>query len=325
VLAVSALAASGLSAARAATDDGVAVDLLDRAQEAAQSESFTGIVLVEWSDGSSSHSQEVRVSSAGGVMRFGDELMGSGALRLVHGTGGWLTLWNHDVKGLEPPPSAKYAFSVSPGPVVATRPTQVVEVRLVSGTRPQERLYVDQISGLILRRELVDAHGRPYRSVGFAAILPADPVAKASSAAPPSADQQPGPAGTVRAPYRAPRRLGAGYRLVGSYHKEGDVLHFFYSDGLHGLSVFEQRGRLTKAALPGGGREVEVSGHGVRSYAVSVGEAMVWEGEGIVYTVVSDAPWVDAAAVVKDLPHAAERPRRLRRLADVVVSVFRLR
>ena len=103
----------------------------------------------------------------------------------------------------------------------------------------------------------------------------------------------------------------------------GEATHFFYSDGLHGLSVFEQRGRLTKAALPSGGRDVEVDGYSVRSYAASVGEAMVWEGDGVVYTVVSDAPWVDAAAVVKGLPHVAERPRRLRRLAEVVVSLFR--
>jgi hypothetical protein len=50
----------------------------------------------------------------------------------------------------------------------------------------------------------------------------------------------------------------------------------------------------------------------------------VWEGDGVVYTLVSDAPWPDFAAAVGDLPHA-RRPGRLRRVAEVVVSLFRWR
>jgi negative regulator of sigma E activity len=324
VLAVGALAASCLVAAPAAMAvDGVPADLLERAQEAAQSESFVGLIVVEWHDGRQARRVQVQVSSVGGVMRFGDEVVGSGPRRLVHGPGGWLTLWNHDVAALGPSPTSKYAFSVAPGPMVADRPTQVVEVRLGSGGRLGERLYLDQGSGLLLRRQVFDSRGRANRTVGFTSITPTVAAQGPSPGAPgKSANQEPAPAGSVQAPYDAPKRLGAGYRLMGAYQKEGNLLHFFYSDGLHGLSVFEQRGRLTARAMPHGGRRVEVGGHSVRSWLTSVGEVMVWEGDGVVYTVVSDAP--DAVTAVEDLSHA-ERPGRLRRVAEVVVSLFRWR
>lgn len=242
------------------------------------------------------------------------------ARRLVRSAEGWLTLWSHDVVSLGPSPAAKYSLSVAPGPPVAARPTQVVEVRLEASQRPQARLYVDQTTGLVVRRELLDARGRPYRSVGFTTM--------STSARPPavprrSADREPVPAGNVDPPYDAPARLGAGYRLVGAYKLPGDTLHLFYSDGLYGLSVFEQRGRLTAGAMPPGAREM-LGGHTVLAYWASLGEAAVWNGDGVVYTVVSDAPWADVAAAVDDLPHAAG-PRRLWRVAEVVVSLFRWR
>jgi negative regulator of sigma E activity len=319
---VGALTASGLSPAAMAAD-GAAVDLLERARAAAQSESFVGIVAVEWQDGRQARTAQVKVSSARGVMRFGDGVVGSGPRRLVHGPDGWLTLWSHDVVALGPSPTAKYAFSVVSGPAVAGHATQLVEVRLGAGGRLGERLYLDQDSGLFLRREILDARGRPSRAVGITSIDPTVALDTSSPSAPSkSANQEPAPAGTVEAPYDAPKRLGAGYRLVGAYQKEPNLLHFFYSDGLHGLSVFEQRGRLTAGAMPAGGRRVELGGHSVRSWSTSVGEVMVWEGDGVVYTVVSDAP--DLATAVEDLPHA-DRPKRLRRVADVVVSLFRWR
>lgn len=314
------LGVPGVPAIAAATGaESPAVDLLERAREAAQSETFAGVVVVEWYDGRQVRTAQVQVQSAQGVMRLGDEVVGTGARRFVRGPEGWLTLWGHDVVAVSPSPAVKYVLTVEPGPLVAGRPTQVIEVRLESGERARERLYVDQDSGLVLRRELLDARGRPYRSVGFSTISP--------SASPPlaprhSRSQEPPPAGDVDAPYDAPPGLGAGYRLIGAYEKRGGALHLFYSDGLHGLSVFEQRGRL--ASMPPGGREVEVAGHTVRVYSASVGEAVVWEGDGVVYTAVSDASWADLAAAVGDLSHA-ERPGRLRRLAEVVVSLFRWR
>jgi hypothetical protein len=280
------------------------------------------MAVVEWHDGRRSRRAEVPVQSAAGVFRFGDEVVGSGARRLVRGPDGWLTLWRHDVVALGPSPAKKYDLSVAPGPAVAGQATEVVEVRVAGGTAPVERLYVAGDSGLILRRELLDARGQPYRSLRFVSLAAGVPAVLAAPTR--SEVEEPVEAGRVNAPYRAPARLGNGYRLVGSYEKPGHVIHLFYSDGLHGLSVFEQRGHLSASAMPAGGRRVELDGRSVQTWSTPAGETVVWESDGVVYTVVSDASRADVAAAVGDLPHS-QRSKRLRRVAEVVVSLFRWR
>jgi sigma-E factor negative regulatory protein RseB len=307
-----------------------AVELLDRAREVAETQPFDGVVVVEWRDGRERHSEQVPVHSAGGVLRFGDEVVGAGARRMVHSTDGWLSLWGHDVVTLGPSPTAKYRLAVEPGPDVAARPTDMVAVQLVGADRLRERLYVDRQSGLLLRRELLDSRGDPYRSVAFLAISNGTGVVAAAAGGAPlvTRSEEPAPARHLKAPYKIKSRIGTGYRLVGAYRANGVVQQFF-SDGLHGLSVFEQRGHLgaaetTLVGESGRGREVEISGHTMRAYSASVGEAVVWESDGMVYTAVTDAPWTDLAGAVRDLPHA-DPPGRLRRVAQTVVSLFRWR
>jgi sigma-E factor negative regulatory protein RseB len=313
-----------------AADSG-AVELLDRAREAAETSSFAGTVAVEWRDGQQRHSEQVPVRNAGGVLRFGDEVVGAGAHRMVHSTDGWLSLWGHDVATLGPSPAAKYRMAVEPGPDVAGRPTDMVAVQLVGANRLRERLYVDRQSGLLLRRELLDSHGDPYRSVAFVNLTGGSggvEAAAAASAPKAAHSSEPTPARHLKAPYKLKSRIGLEYRRVGAYKASGVVQQFF-SDGLHGLSVFEQRGHLSAAETTlvgesGVGREVEIAGHTMRAYSASVGEAVVWESDGVVYTAVTDAPWSDLAGAVRDLPHA-DPPGRLRRVAQTVVSLFRWR
>jgi sigma-E factor negative regulatory protein RseB len=308
-----------------------AVELLDRAREAAETQPFDGVVVVEWSDGRERHAEQVAVRSAGGVLRLGDEVVGAGARRMVHGTDGWLSLWGHDVATLGPSLTVKYRLAVEPGPEVAARPTDVVAVQLAGTNRLRERLYVDRQSGLVLRRELLDYRGTPYRSVAFTVIRGgAGGIETASVESAPRAtrSQEPAPARHLKAPYKLKSRIGAGYGRVGAYKANGVVQQFF-SDGLHGLSVFEQPGHLSAAETTlvgesGPGREVEISGHTMRAYSASVGEAVVWESDGVVYTAVTDAPWSDLADAVGDLPHA-DPPGRLRRVAQTLVSLFRWR
>ncbi|MDQ3946436.1 MAG: hypothetical protein M3357_15050 [Actinomycetota bacterium] len=302
--------------------DAPAVALLERAREAAGEESFTGVVLVEWHDGRRSQRAEVPVQTRAGVFRFGDEVVGSGARRLVRGPAGWLTLWRRDVIAFGPSPAVKYDLSVTSGPAGAGRATEVVEVREAAGTAPLERLYLDRDSGLLLGRELLDARGRPYRSLRFVSLTTAAGVPVVAPAR--SAVEEPAEAGHLDAPFRSPATLGKGYRLVGAYEKPHHVIHLFYSDGLHGLSVFEQRGHLSASAMPAGGRWLELDGRTVRTWSTPGGETVVWESDGVVYTVVSDASRADVASAVGDLPHS-QRPKRLRRVAEVVVSLFRWR
>ena len=321
---------SGLTPATAApADQESAVELLDRAREAAQTQSFEGVLAVEWRDGQQRHTEQVPVRSAGGVLRFGDEVVGTGARRMVHGTDGWLSLWGHDVTTLGPSPMAKYHLAVEPGPDVAARPTNLLAVQVLGASRPRERLYLDRQTGLLLRRELLDSHGDPYRSVAFTALTSGGTTIEAAAAsATPKAmrSQEPALARHLKAPYKLRSRIGTGYRRVGAYKSSG-VVQQYYSDGLHGLSVFEQRGHLKNAETgltgeAGSGRRVEIAGRTMRAYSASVGEAVVWESDGVVYTAVTDAPWSDLADAVRDLPHA-DPPGRLRRVAQAVVSLFR--
>ncbi|MGH9042360.1 MAG: sigma-E factor regulatory protein RseB domain-containing protein [Acidimicrobiia bacterium] len=298
-----------------------ALALLERAREAAAAESFSGVMVVEWHDGRKTRRAEVPVQSRSGAFRFGDEVAGSGAQRLVKGPEGWLTLWRRDVIALGPSPAVKYDLSVVPGPVVAGRLTEMVEVRAAAEGAVVERLYVDRESGLLLQRELLDARGRPYRSLRFVSLTAAATLVVAPAR---SVAKEPVEAGRLDSPYRSPTKLGKGYRLVGAYEKANHVIHLFYSDGLHGLSVFEQRGHLSASAMPEGGRRVELDGRTVRSWSTPAGETVVWESDGVVYTVISDATPADVAAAVGDLPHS-QRAKRLRRVAEVVVSIFRWR
>jgi MucB/RseB family protein len=330
---------NGLLPASGAAEETNATELLDRAREAAQTLSFDGLVAVEWHDGQQRHTAQVPVQSAGGVLRFGDEVVGAGAHRMVHGTDGWLSLWGHDVTTLGPSPTAKYRLTVEPGPDVAARPTDMLAIALVGASRARERLYVDRASGLLLRRELLDSHGNPYRSVAFTTISTNNTVVAAAAGGAPRAtrSQEPAPARHLKAPYKLKSRIGTGYRRLGAYKSAGVVQQYF-SDGLHGLSVFEQRGHLKStetrepdqppptqtelAGETGSGRRVEIAGRTMRAYSASVGEAVIWESDGVVYTAVTDAPWSDLAAAVRDLPHA-DPSGRLRRVAQAVVSLFR--
>lgn len=305
----------------AGADEGTVVDLLVRAREAARTEAYRGTMVVEWHDGRRVRTARVAVDCAGGVMRFGDDVAGDGAHRLVRSPAGWQTLWRHDVIALGPSPARKYSLSTASGPEIAGHPTDVVEVRLRAGGPVRERVYLHRDSGLALRQELLDARGRPYRSVGFLEVHASEGAPTAPKS---SRDREPARAGAVGSRYRAPKQLGKGYRLVGSYAPSAKLLHLFYSDGLHGLSVFEQRGRLTQRSMPEGGRTVELAGSEVRSYSTSVGEAVIWEGEGVVYTVVSDAHRDDVAAAVAGLSHAGG-PGRLQQVAEAVAALFRWR
>jgi hypothetical protein len=317
LVAVAGVTVPGIAGGAVAGDvDASPDELLERAREAAQAERFTGEVEVEWRDGRSRRRAQVPVEAAGGVLRLGDGVVGTGFQRMVRGSKGWLMLWNHEVASAGPSPRAKYSFSVLTGPEVAGRPTRLVEVRLARDNRLRERLFLDRDTGLLLRREILDARGQPYRSVGYLSLRPSSATAPAT---PRPRALELVSTGNLPAPYRAPRRLGDGYQLVGTYQKRGAV-HLFYSDGLHGLSVFEQRGRLGPWAR--GGREVELTGRTMRAYSTAAGDAAVWEGDGLVYTVVSDGPWQDLAAAARALPHK-ERSGRLRKVAEVVVSLFR--
>jgi sigma-E factor negative regulatory protein RseB len=171
-------------------------------------------------------------------------------------------------------------------------------------------LWIDDATGLILRRDLYEG-GRLVRSSSLtrlqvlphAFLLHLPPEldiprgsTTSTSAAPSWNDQG----------WTCPGSVGAVFSLTGLGQVEagGDAMVARYSDGLSHVSIFEQRGSLSGVALAGfesrriGGTDLYVD-YGLPTMAV-------WESDGTVYTLVTDAPPAQADDVVSDLPHAGQ-------------------
>jgi negative regulator of sigma E activity len=330
VAALAGLASLALSSEPAATSQaGPGVQLLDDARRAAQEQDFSGVVEVTWSDGRVEHSSDVFVRSANGVLALGDrpQVIVQGARRFVQGPDGWLTVWSQQAAPEVPPASDKWVLSVRDGPTVAGRPTREVDATDRHDDRVRERLYLDESTNLLLRREQLDTRGGTVRAVGFTSIgEPAgSPIgalpAEAPRAPARSTSRQPRVLRAVAAPFRAPRNAGDRFRLAGRYDEDHGTLHLFYSDGLFSVSVFEQEGDLDPTGLPAGAESRTVGGRDVRQYRTPGGVVMVWESGDVVYTTVSDAPIDQIDDVVADFGPSGS-PNALDHVSDFVLGPF---
>ena len=216
--------------------------------------------------------------------------------------------------------ASSYALVVDGDGRCAGRSATVVEARRDDGSAAG-RFWLDDASGLVLRREVYDDQGRRLRSSAFldleltAAPEPVTPVLVASSSPSPVAvaGRRVGKrelARLRRDGWPLPEELPGGLRLFDARvrdHGEGrSVLHLAYSDGLSMLSLFSQRGRLGTEPVRGFERtEVEGAPVWVRG---SSPERVVWAGGGRVWTLVTDAPAGVVREAVTALPH--DRPPR---------------
>jgi hypothetical protein len=183
------------------------------------------------------------------------------------------------------------------------------------GSAVAGRFWVDQETGLLLRREVFDADGRRLRSSAFLdlAVSAAPGGARPASLRPSSApdhDADPVPDARLRrlreAGHLVPESLPGGFTLFQArsrVHEGAEVLHLAYSDGLSTTSLFSQPGRLGSAP-PSGFAPRTVGGQPVWASATAP-QRMVWAGGGRVWTLVSDAPATDVTAAVGALPHEA--------------------
>lgn len=301
-------------------------DLLEQAQQAAATYDYSGVVVVEWSDGVHRHTEQVRVVGSRGTLTVGDHgIVSTGTRRLVRGRDDWLMVWNTGEVSAYPSPEGKYALTVRAGPEVAGRSTTVVDAVLADSGTVRERLFVDDDSGLLLRREQLDERGRVVRAMGFTQI--SEPAASASTGrlrAPqprmPEHRLAPRPVDRVSGPFRAPTRAGNGYQLVGRYRHPDGTLQLLYTDGLLSMSVFEQRGRIDWGALPAG-RSTELAGQRARTYDVPGGQAVVWARDELVFTCVTDAPMAELAPVV-DALRARHHPGVVSSIARTLLGPF---
>jgi sigma-E factor negative regulatory protein RseB len=196
---------------------------------------------------------------------------------------------------------------------VAGRQTHVVAVQDANGV-VAARFWVDDSTGLLLRRDLVDGSGRTTASLAFRAVsLTGAPVAFLPPLLPAASTgglDQAGLAAYRDQGWPVEDRLGGmslfDARRVTNPGAGGDVLHLSYSDGLSTVSVFVQRGRLDGADVPGA-RHTRVAGQPVLVLAGHPRQ-LLWDAGGFVLTVVADADRDEVAAVVADLPHTTAAP-----------------
>lgn len=317
---------NGALSSRAGAD---ASDLLAGAATAASNWEFDGTIELQWSDAGAMQKSDVVVTSRAGVVQFGassvsGRVVSDAVDRLVQDASvGWQLLWDTaDARWPRPDPDAKYALSSSAGPMIAGRATTLVTVTHPSGWVIQ-RVAVDTTTGIVLRREQLDQSGATIRSVSFTSMTVLGPVTSSRSQI---ATRLSAPLvmAALPKPYRAPAAAGTGFRLAGRFkHADGSV-QVFYSDGLTSVSVFESTGQLDSRALPAGSRKVVVNGRPAWSWTTAAGDVLVWQGDGVVYTCVSDANTGDRDRVLAALAPKSDRTL-MTKVADTLVGPFRWR
>jgi len=205
------------------------------------------------------------------------------------------------------------------------RPATVVEATPIGGRQVAGRFWIDDDSGLLLRRELYDATGRTVRSSSFLDLDVTAPATGPRRGLPASYNNG------VKVPRQRSAEREADASLLGEatldrMRREGWVLpevlpagmvlyraravdvpgdekavHLTYSDGLFSASLFAQRGRLDTSALRGF-RPDKVGNVAVHSRN-GLYRQLVWAGGDTVYTLVSDAPDTELKQVIGALPH----------------------
>lgn len=280
-------------AAGAATDPAA---VLERARTATVREDFSGTVEVRWKTRGKWHSERTPVTATGGTVQVGQgvrQAEGQGHDRWVAGVSGWRAGWDEAADAPVPAPDRHWKLRAANGPEIAGRTTTVVTARDRTTGRPVLKEYVDRSTGVLLRRTVLDADGRPVRVVGFVAVSKlggarsTPPTTPARH--PTDARRTPAAVRTVPAALDAPASVADRYRLISRYRRSDGVTQLYYSDGLFGVSVFEQSGSLDRSSIPAG-TPVKVSGADATTYDVAGGTVVVWDHDGAVRTVVSDLP-----------------------------------
>lgn len=295
---------------------GSAVEVLDRVVAASRAAAYEGRVVVaafsergpavsemgitQWPDG------ELRVTRSGG-WELG-RVEGEGYLRSSPDT--LLRL-----SGVERTPFEldrllrKYALDLGGTSDLDTGPARVVRIlERETGTR-RERLHVDEASGLVVRRETFDRQGAPVRVMAFTRLETHDAEVVRPDEENVDVERRaltPGDTGDLReAGFLVHDELPAGYRLVEVHELEDSsvpTLHLVYSDGLYALSLYQQQGRLATSAVDGAVRLSTDDGGHVWRWPGSQPRRVVWTGDRLTFTALTDAPTDELLTVASGLP-----------------------
>lgn len=285
--------------------------LMRAAAIACQSMPYSGVQMVAWWSPAGSSAYLIQIWHAAGGPELAKETSGTtegadqdSSAVPAGGTaaGGVLSVSTWMVSLMR----ANYQISyLGPGSA-SDRPARIVAVRRGDGTTAA-RYWLDAATNLPLRREVFDAAGRLVNEEVFIDLhvgdLDADSV--------PAADAQRWDAQSAARSLAAlrgqgwslPDTLAGNLALVSVTRRvtpDGPVVDASYSDGLSVVSVFMQRGEID-GVLPGWhiatvhGEQVYSNGPDDRSLA--------WSADGLVYTVLADAPPDAVQRIVIELPH----------------------
>lgn len=204
---------------------------------------------------------------------------------------------------------SSFRLTVAPPTTMLGRQVTVVQALRADG-RPAAMFWVDEKTGLLLRREVLDDAGRAASSFELVKLTFGVPRI---AYLPPMLSQ---PTGTSLdlmdlEQYRddgwpCPSSL-AGLTLFDARLVTvagGEALHLSYSDGLSTVSVFVEQGTLDTSVLAAT-TSAQVGHHDVREVTGAV-RPLLWAAQGHVFTVVSDAPADTVDAVVAALPSGSD-------------------
>jgi hypothetical protein len=292
------------------------VQLMTAAVVACQTVSYNGVQMVAWwsRDGASSYLIQVSHRRGTPVYADGDDGgdVGSGAGKQAGG-GSASTAGTHVVAGvltLSPWMLAlmrsNYVIEYAGAGTASGRAALIVTLRRRGGGLAAQ-YWLDQATSLPLRRQVFDRAGHLVNEGVFVDLkigngtVGAAPVPgqQAWSSSPSTAAI----ASLRRQGWYLPTGLGSDLALVAvttSRTSSGVVVDASYSDGLSVVSVFMQRGELPDKLS--GWHQTYV--RGVTVYSSEPDQrSLAWSAQGVVYTVIADAPPETVDDVVAGLPH----------------------
>ncbi|RKS71876.1 sigma-E factor negative regulatory protein RseB [Actinomadura pelletieri DSM 43383] len=329
LLALAAALSGDPTTTRRVRSDPGAVGLLRAAADAARRVPYEGRrFLTTWTRGRASTFSAAVSHTPGDGVRYGS---GTGGIGPAHAV--------QDTTAIAQAPldllTRNYSVTHAADAQVCDRRARVVEARREDGS-PAGRFWVDAETGLMLRRELIDATGRRVVAAGFSEIsytVPAREPAPYGLDTPRGAPHGVPRGGTARLPglaettstaggatvwddrldraelaglrdrgWPVPQNLPGRFSLHDARRDSvGGTVQLRYSDGLAAVSVFVQRGSLDERGMTGWQRAVR---HGRTVFRrESLWRWAVSSGDGYVYTVLTAAPQGTADMVAASLPY----------------------
>lgn len=286
---------------------------VEDAREAARRVPFSARLEVSWVDRSGLHTSELGVRAVGGTLRVqapgtGGAAPGAGTVTVLQAGSAAPATGSGDL--LAPALERKYAVKRTAGPTVAGRDTNLFTLR--SGGHLREQLAIDKATGLVLRREVFGPEGRLIRVVTVLQLDTAPVPERVDAGSARAEEPRTVRVASLPTAYRGPPALTGGYRRVAAYRHDR-LVHLLYTDGLHGMSLFSQPGKLSAGALPRGGEVVRVGTTSGVHYTWPGGDVVTWQVGSVVHTMVGDGTSADLLAAARSLP-PPPRPSLLTRL-----------